>query len=299
MTLAVVTGGAGFIGSHLTELLIERGLHVRIIDDLSTGTRENVHPKAELIEKSILDVDAMAQVVSGADYVFHFAALPRIQPSFDEPELHERVNVIGTLRVFAALRGSSTLRKLVVSASSACYGTPDEFPTTEDAAIRCLSPYALQKYAAEQNALILGARFGVPVVALRYFNVYGPRSFNRRDPFNAYSSVLGIFHNQVTGGQALTVTGSGLQERDFVHVRDVARANFIAATSDVVGRVYNVGSGQRISILEIARLFDGPITHIPEREGEAVVTCASIERIKAELGWEPEISLQQGLKLLV
>lgn len=285
-TRAVVTGGAGFIGSHLVELLLQQGWDVVVVDDLSTGDRANLAPGATLLEGSVTDLDCLTRAFVGAEYVFHLAALPRIQPSFEDPVTHEEANVVGTLRCLEAARVGG-VRKLVVSSSSACYGTPTELPTTEQAAIAPLSPYAVQKYAAEQHALILGERYHVPVVALRYFNVYGPRSFSPRNPYSAYTSVVGIFEHQRQRGDPLTITGDGQQARDFVHVRDVARANLAAARSSRAGEIYNVGSGAHVSINDLAARFEHPSVHVPAREGEAAITWAEIGKIRAHLGWEP------------
>lgn len=235
--------------------------------------------------------------MDAADYVFHTAALPRIQPSFDDPMGHEMVNVMGTLHCLEAAK-KTLLKKFVFSSSSACYGTPERYPTPEDEPIRCLSPYALQKYTAEQYCLLLGQRFGIPVVALRYFNVYGPGSFNPKNPYNAYSPVIGIFHHRNKKGLPLLVTGDGEQSRDFVHVHDVARANIAAALSGRGDRVYNVGTGTAHTIKDVARMFGGDIQHIEERKGEARRTQADIRRIVAEVNWKPVISLQEGLSLL-
>ena len=296
MTIAVVTGGAGFIGSHVADLLVARGWDVIVLDDLSTGDRSNVSAQARFVEGSVTDLTLLREIFAGADYVFHLAALARIQPSFDDPVGHEEVNVVGTIRCLEAARDAARLRKVVVSASSACYGTPDLVPTPETAAIRCLSPYALQKYAAEQHALILGERYGVPVVALRYFNVYGPRSFSPRNPYNAYTSVVGIFANQKLAGTPLTITGDGEQQRDLVHAQDVAAANLAAALGEPSGTVYNVGGGRTITINALAALFDHPHTFVAQRRGEARVTWACIDRIRAELGWAPAIDLRRGLE---
>jgi UDP-glucose 4-epimerase len=208
------------------------------------------------------------------------------------------VNVVGTINCVLACRDAG-VRRLVYSSSSAAYGNPVRLPTPEDEPIAPLSPYALQKYAGEAYALLLGERYGVEVVALRYFNVYGPRSFSDRNPFNAYSSVVGIFATSAFRGEPLLVTGDGLQERDFVHVRDVARANLAAATAQQSGRVYNVGAGSTISILELAKRFDAPYELVDERPGEARVTWADVRAIRDELGWEPKVSLDEGIRELV
>lgn len=298
MTRAVVTGGAGFIGSHTVDRLVALGMDVVVLDDLSTGDPRYVHPQANLVRETVCDPQVVRRVLADAEFVFHLAALPRIQPSFEDPIGHDEVNVIGTLHCLQAIRGSPRLRKFVFAGSSACYGNPQELPTSEDARIACLSPYALQKHAAEQYTLILGEHFGIPVVALRYFNVYGPRSFSPKNPFNAYTSVVGIFAEQRRAGQPLTITGTGEQSRDFVHVSDVVEANLLAARSERVGDVYNVGSGRVIAINNLAKMFDHPVTHIPPRPGEASITWADVRKIRADLGWIPKVSLEQGVAMV-
>lgn len=290
---ALVTGGLGFIGSHLVDHLIAQGMTVTVIDNLSTGDRGNANPAATYLEQDLALLPK--EIAMDQDYVFHCAALPRIQPSFELPKEHEEANVIGTLDLFLQLRNSRKLKKVVVSSSSAVYGTPTEIPTTEQAFIQPLSPYALQKYATEQYALILGRHYGIPTVALRYFNVYGPRSFQPRSLYNAYSSVIGIFVHQYLQKQPLTVTGDGEQRRDFVHVKDVVRANLAAAFSKNEGEIYNIGTGKSISIRELAETFECPIVFTPARGGESLVSCAVIEKAKKELDWSPQISLQEGI----
>jgi UDP-glucose 4-epimerase len=298
MPNAVVTGGAGFIGSHVVDLLVDGAWDVTVVDDLSTGLAQNLNPNARFINGSVTNKDLMDSLLANSEYVFHTAALPRIQPSFDAPIQHEEVNVIGTIRCIEALKGNRRLKKFVLSASSSCYGTSSELPTTEQAEIACLSPYALQKYAAEQHAILLGTRFGIPVITLRYFNVYGPRSFNSQNPYNAYSSVPGIFHQQKKANIPFTITGDGEQKRDFVHVQDVAHANLLAALSECIGETYNVGSGRPITINNLASMFDHHASYIPEREGEARITWADISKIKAHLGWTPKTDIQTGLRFL-
>lgn len=295
--LAVVTGGAGFIGSHVVELLIAEGFQVRVLDDLSTGDASYVDAAAELVEFDIGSEHGWSSLLAGAELVFHLAALARIQPSFDDPLTHERTNVVGAINCVLACREAG-VRRLVCSSSSSCYGDPQRLPTPEEEPIDPLSPYALQKYAAERNCLLLGERYGIETVCLRYFNVYGPRSYNERNPLNAYSSVVGIFARQRMRGDALTITGDGLQERDFVHVTDVARANILAALSPHATGVYNVGSGTKISIVELAKRFDHPYVFVDERKGESQATWADISRIGADLGWAPSVSLGEGIRLL-
>jgi UDP-glucose 4-epimerase len=291
---ALVTGGLGFIGSAVVDLLITEGFEVTVIDNLSTGSQAYANPKASYIRQDLQKISPAA--FHAFDYVFHLAALPRIQPSFDAPLEHEDANVLATIHLLEGLKSSRKLKKLVYSASSACYGTPDRTPTDEAESIKPLSPYALQKYAAEQYCLILGQRWELPVVTLRYFNAYGPRSFNENNRFNAYTSVIGIFHHQRSRGLPLTITGDGSQQRDFVHVHDIAHANLLAATSQVTGEAFNVGFGVCFSILEIARMFDAPYIFIPEREGEALITLADISKIRRMLGWTPAIDIKAGIQ---
>jgi UDP-glucose 4-epimerase len=291
----IVTGGAGFIGSHVVDLLIEKGCKVIVLDNMATGRESNLNAKADLQICDIRNGEKLQSHFKNVDWVFHLAALPRIQPSFDEPVEHEMVNVVGTINcVQAVLAGG--VKRFVYSSSSSCYGNPKELPTTEMAPIQPLSPYALQKYTAERYVILLGERFGLKSIALRYFNVYGPRSFNEKNPLNAYSSVIGIFQSQKKSGKPLTVTGNGSQERDFIHVKDVAMANLKAAESKRSWDVFNVGFGKTISILNVAKVMGGPYVFIPERSGEAMVTHANINKTKRALGWKPSINLMEGMK---
>jgi UDP-glucose 4-epimerase len=291
----VVTGGAGFIGSNLVDFLIENDFEVVVVDNLATGREENINKQAEFIKEDILNFDKIKDIFKGADYVFHLAALPRIQPSFEDPEGHEKVNVLGTINCLMASKG---VKKFVYSCSSGIYGNPKEIPTTEKAEISCLSPYALQKYAAEQYCLILGKRYNIPVVSLRYFNVFGPRSFYPENRFSAYSPVVGIFDYLKKQGKSLTITGTGEQKRDFVNVKDVALANFLAAKSDKVFESYNIGSGEALSINEIAREFNSDIEYTEERKGEAEITLADITKAKRDLGWEPAVKVKEYINKL-
>lgn len=287
----IVTGGAGFIGSHLADLLISEGMEVVIIDNLSTGRKENINPKAIFVQEDLLNIEKINPLFEDVDFVFHLAALPRIQPSFDNPIEHEETNVIGTINCLLACRNKK-IKKFVYSSGGACYGNPDELPTSERAEIRCLSPYALQKYTAEQYCLILGKRYNIPTISLRYFNVYGPRSFNPKNPFNAYTCVIGIFENQKKERKPLTITGDGKQSRDFVHVYDVARANLLAAKSQHQYKVYNIGSGKTYTTNQIAKMFNTKYIYFPERKGEARITWANSEKAKKELNWTPSQKLE-------
>jgi len=290
----LVTGGCGFIGSHLVDKLLERCYNVIVLDNLSTGKIENLNPKAQFYNEDIIDLEAIKKYFKNIDYVFHLAALPRIQPSFTEPVEHESVNVIGAINCIMASKGNN-IKKFVFAGSSACYGNTKQIPTTETAQIDCLSPYSLQKYAAEQHCLILGKRYGIPVNSVRYFNPYGPRSFNVENKLNAYSSVVGIFDYQARVHGEVTVTGDGTQSRDFIHVYDLVEATILAAEKEVDGEVFNIGFGQAHSVNELASLFNCKIKHISERKGEARVTLACIDKAKKLLNWEPKLSLKQGI----
>jgi UDP-glucose 4-epimerase len=293
----LVTGGLGFIGSHVVDALLQREHEVMVIDDCSTGTLDNQQEGATSLVLDLTTDEAAAAIAEQRpEWVFHLAALPRIQPSFDEPEIHEFVNVTGTIRLHQTLAEVGSVKALVNSSSSAVYGNASEVPTTEAADIDPLSPYALQKYAAERYLHILATRSALPVVSLRYFNPYGPRSYNPANTFAAYSPVLGIFGHQVASGSPVTVTGDGSQRRDFVHVTDVAAANVVVAENIERSRdeVYNVGTGVHRSILEVAQVFSEDIEHIEARQGEALITCADPAKLRT-LGWEPRIELADAV----
>lgn len=292
----LVTGGCGFIGSHVVDLLIDRGYNVLVIDNLSTGNIDNLNPNAEFVNADVTNLSEIKGYFKDVDYVFHLAALPRIQPSFTDPQGHEQVNVMGTINCIMCCV-ENKVKKFVFAASSSCYGNPTEIPTSESADVNCLSPYALQKYTAEQYCLILGERYGIDVNSVRYFNPYGPRSFNPKNSLNAYSSVVGVFKSQAESGK-LKITGDGEQSRDFIHVYDLAEATVLAAEKDVSGEVFNVGYGECHSINQLAKYFNCDIEYVEPRPGEANITLSSISKARNLLGWEPKISLEQGVKLL-
>src|SRR3989338_4912489 len=251
----IVTGGAGFIGSHIVDALIKEGFDVKIIDNLSTGNRKNINKNAEFVQVDIRQLKKIMPHFKGIDYVFHAAALPRIIPSFEDPALFHNVNVIGTINCLIAAK-KNKIRKFVYSASSSCYGNNFSIPTTEEDKIDPLNPYALQKYEGELYCKLFAEQFGLQVVSLRYFNAYGPRSYNEKDKFNAYSSVVEIFLNQRKKGMPLTITGDGSQRRDFVHVYDVAMANLAAIRAKTKKfDFFNIASGKNYSVNEIARLI--------------------------------------------
>ena len=291
----IVTGGAGFIGSHLVDLLIKNKHEVIIIDDLSTGSIKNINEKAIFKKINLNNLKKIDPFFKNCDGVFHFAALPRIQPSFEEPILHNQVNITNTLNVLQSMKNNN-VKKIVYSSTSACYGNPAEIPTSEKCPIDLLNPYALQKYTSEQYALILSKKFKINAISLRYFNVYGPRSYNPKNKLSAYSSVVGIFNYAKNNKLPIKITGDGKQKRDFVHVFDVARANYIAMKSKKSGQIYNIGTGKSISIKELSYLFTNKPSFIKERFGEANITCASIKKVKKELGWYPKLKLENVIK---
>ena len=290
----VVTGGAGFIGSHVVDYLINNSNDVLILDNLSTGRLENINPKANFANVDIGKCENLNYYLENIDGVFHLAALPRIQPSFQRPMEHHEVNITATLNLLSGMNKAS-VKNLVISSSSSCYGNPSIYPTPETADIRPLNPYALQKYCSEQYALLLGKFYGIKVNAVRYFNAFGPRSFNPENPDNAYSSVIGIFSYNSINNLPIQITGNGLQRRDFVHVSDIARANYLIMESNSDGEVFNIGFGKTYSILDIAKLFSENFKFIPNREGEAEITHADITKIKNEINWHPKIDVKYAI----
>lgn len=292
---AVVTGGAGFIGAHLVEALIERGWDVDVIDTLVSGKREHVHPSARFHEIDVRDADALTPLIRGADCVFHLAALPSVEYSILYPKETHDVNCTGTLNVLAAAKEGGA-KRFVYSASCAAYGDQEVTPFHEGLSANPLSPYALQKYVGEQYARMYAEFHGLPTVSLRYFNVYGPR----QNPDGPYASVLGKFLVQKREGKPLTITGDGEQTRDFTHVRDVVAANILAAESKEVGlgEVINIGSGKNVSINALARLFGGPAVHVPARQ-EIRDALADNTRARKMLGWIPSVRFEDGVSELL
>jgi nucleoside-diphosphate-sugar epimerase len=287
----VVTGGAGFIGSNLVDALLERGFAVHIIDNLSGGKKENLNQKAVFHLLDITDLEAIKPVFRDAEYVFHLAALPRVQYSIDHPLETNKVNVEGTINVLSAA-AEAGVKKLVYSASSSAYGDQLKMPLTEDMPAMPISPYGLQKYIGELYCRIWSEVYDLPTVSLRYFNVYGPR----QNPEGAYALVIAKFLRQLQNGEALTITGDGEQTRDFTHVRDIVRANILAAESDKVGRgeVINIGAGHSYSVNQIAALVGGPTVNIPARL-ESRDTLADTAKAKELLGWQPQENLPEAI----
>jgi UDP-glucose 4-epimerase len=294
MEKVIVTGGAGFIGSHIVDALIDAGYEVHIIDNMSAGKEENINPKAIFHKVDIRDKETLTPLFKDVKYVFHEAAMPRVQYSIENPiETHD-INVNGLLNVLEACR-LNNVKRLIFASSSSIYGEPDKLPTKEDMAINPMSPYAAHKYIGEVYLKLYSQIYGLETVCPRYFNVYGPRL----DPEGSYPLVIGYFMKLLKQGKPLSITGDGEQTRDFVHVKDVARANLLAMKSDNVGKgeVINIGGGTRYSINYIANLIGGQIEYVAPRI-EPHDTEADISKARELLSWEPSVSLEEGIKEL-
>jgi UDP-glucose 4-epimerase len=293
-----VTGGCGFIGSHLVDELLRRDRRVTVIDNLATGRRANLESAAkgplEIVQADIAEPGAWQERFAGASEVFHLAALADIVPSLQKPLDYFRANVTGTSHVLEAARAHGA-KRVVYVASSSCYGLAEQFPTPETAPIKPEYPYALTKNLGEQLALHWAKVYKMPVVSLRFFNVYGPRSRTT----GAYGAVFGVFLKQKLAGKPLTIVGDGSQTRDFTYVSDVVSALISAAESTVSGDVFNVGSGRSVSVNHLADLLGGPRTYIPKRPGEPDCTFADIAKIRRVLGWEPRVSFEEGVKRML
>lgn len=291
---AVVTGGAGFIGSHLVDALLERGAEVVVVDDFATGRMENLGHVAGRITLERCDINETARltgIFERADAVFHLAGLADIVPSIERPTEYFRTNVDGTQSVMEAARAAG-VRRVVYAASSSCYGIPDSYPTAESAEIRPQYPYALTKYLGELVALHWSKVYRIPTVALRLFNVFGVRSRTS----GAYGSVFGVFLAQKLAGKPFTVVGDGTQSRDFTYVTDVARAFVMAADSDVTGVAINVGSGRPQTVNRLVELLGGSVVSVPKRPGEPESTHADTALANELLGWRTEVSFESGVE---
>ncbi|MFC1741081.1 SDR family oxidoreductase [Nanoarchaeota archaeon] len=298
MKKAIVTGGAGFIGSHMVELLLEKGHSVVAVDNFSNGQLDNVELFKDNPDYKFYRLDLAEEFddsfFKDADYVFHMAALADIVPSIEEPVKYHDANVTGTLRVLEACR-KYKVKKLVYSASSSCYGIPDKYPTPETADIRPEYPYALMKYVGEQYVLFWHKLYGIPVISLRYFNVFGTRGRTN----STYGAVFKVFLKQKLENIPLTIVGDGTQTRDFTFVTDIAKANLMAAESDLAGEIINLGTGKPVSVNRLAELIGGTTTTIPKRPGEPDSTHADITKAKELLRWEPEVSFEEGVQIML
>lgn len=298
----LVTGVAGFIGSNLLDYLLEHtGWSITGIDNLSTGNERNIahrlsDPRFKFVRGSVAEIQSLKEY----DVVFHLAALPRIQPSFEFVTEHISENLVNTMHLIQLMIRENYFPKFVFSSSSAIYGTPETIPTPEAEKIDCLSPYAFQKYEVEKYLDLLSTRYPLDYVCLRYFNPYGPRSFNPDNKFNAYSSVVGIFLYRFQNNMPLLVTGDGSQKRDFIHVSDLAKANYLAAVHpDKLNTAFNIGNGSTITVLEVAQLISEAYEFIPKREGESDITFADVSKAKQLLNWEPGFRLPDYIKTVI
>lgn len=293
--IAVVTGAAGFIGSHMVDVLLDRGYAVRGLDNLVGGRLENLaHRKGDphfaFEVKDIRDAQPGNPLFQGVDYVFHFAGIGDIVPSIDRPVDYLSANVMGTVHALECARHAQ-VKKFVYAASSSCYGLATELPTTENAPINPQYPYALSKYQGEQAVFHWGKVYHLPVNSVRIFNAYGIRSRTT----GAYGAVFGVFLAQKLAGKPFTVVGDGTQTRDFLYVTDVARAFLAAAETDRINEVYNLGAGNPQPVNRLVELLQGPVTYLPKRPGEPDCTWADISKIRRELGWEPKVTFEEGV----
>jgi UDP-N-acetylglucosamine/UDP-N-acetyl-alpha-D-glucosaminouronate 4-epimerase len=300
----LVTGGAGFIGSHLAETLIGKGETVRVADSFITGHRRNlaaIGDRIELVEGDLADPAIAARAVSGMDYVLHQAAIPSVPRSVRDPATSNRANVDATLQVLLAARDAS-VQRVVYAASSSAYGDTPTLPKHEGMPTRPLSPYALQKLVGEQYMQLFTSLYGLETVSIRYFNVFGPR----QDPSSPYSGVIALFVTALLAGKPPTITGDGGQTRDFTYVANVVDGVLRAAAApNAAGEVINVATGRQISITELARTLGDiigvktPPVHIESRPGDVRHSLADISKAKAILGYEPTVGLEEGLRRTV
>ncbi len=301
MTQYLVTGGAGFIGSHIASALLAQGHRVRILDNFSTGRRHNLEPGAEVVEGDIRSYHVVREAVEGCDFVLHQAALPSVPRSVKDPITSNEVNVVGTLNVLNAARDAGVTR-LVFASSSSVYGRNPELPKHEGMMTLPISPYAVSKLAGENYCRSFFELYGFEVVMLRYFNVFGPR----QDPSSQYSAVIPRFIDRLVHRQAPLVTGDGSQTRDFTFVENVVRANLAACTaSGAVGQVFNIAANQRISLTGLLRELEAILGYhvapefIPSRPGDVPHSFADISAARALLGYEPTVGFEDGLRATV
>lgn len=296
--IAVVTGGAGFIGSHMVDLLLDRGFEVRVIDNLSGGHRSNLEqrkddPRLACHWQDIRTLEASSPVFADARYVFHFAGVGDIVPSIEKPLEYMDVNVQGTVRVLECARAAK-VEKFVYAASSSCYGLAAT-PTDEKHPVAPQYPYALSKYLGEQATFHWHAVYKLPVNSVCIFNAYGPRVRTT----GVYGAVFGVFLRQKLAGKPYTVVGDGNQTRDFIYVTDVATAFLAAAETRVLGERFNVGAGNPQSINRLVSILGGDVTSVPKRPGEPDCTFANIHKIQTMLGWRPKVGFEDGVKLML
>ena len=293
--IAIVTGGAGFIGSHLVDLLLKKNYRVIVIDNLSGGRLDNLkqHKKNNKLTFKKININNISKnekIFKNARYVFHFAGIGDIVPSIENPSNYMMTNIQGTVKVLEASRFSK-VKKFVYAASSSCYGINNR-RTKENEKINPQYPYALSKYLGEQAALHWHKVYKLPVNSIRIFNAYGPRVRTT----GVYGAVFGVFLKQKLKKKALTIVGNGKQSRDFIYATDVAKAFLKAATTKKVGEIFNLGSDKPQSVNQLAKLIGGKVTHIPDRPGEPKKTWANINKIKKKLNWKPTVNFNDGVR---
>jgi UDP-glucose 4-epimerase len=292
----LVTGGAGFVGSHIADALVDDN-EVRVLDDFSSGRRENVPDGASMVEGDVRDPETVAEAARGVDVVFHQAGLVSVPRSVEVPEESHETNVSATLSILEAARREDV--RVVVASSVAIYGDPVDVPIHEEDPKAPTSPYGVDKLAIDHYTRLYNDLYDLETVALRYFNIYGPRQ-----SAGEYSGVVSTFLEQARSGQPITVEGEGDQTRDFVHVSDVVRANLAAATTDNVGRAYNVGTGESISIRSLAELVRdvtdsrSDVTHVDPRPADVDRSEADVSRARRQLDYQPRVDLEDGLREL-
>jgi UDP-glucose 4-epimerase len=300
VALDIVTGGAGFIGSHVVDRLLREGRAVRVIDNFSNGSPRNLahhqgNKQLEVITADLAEHGEVQGLFEGAERVFHFAALADIVPSIERPREYFRSNVDGTFNVLEQSQKVG-VRRLLYAASSTCYGLPDAFPTAETADIRPQYPYALTKNLGEQLVMHWAQVYKLPALSLRMFNVYGPRARTS----GTYGAVFGVFLAQLLADQPLTIVGDGNQTRDFTYVTDIVDAFLTAAASNEAGKIYNVGSNGTYSVNRLVELLGAKrAVHIPKRPGEPDCTWADVSKIQRELGWRAKVSFEEGVQQML
>ncbi|MDH5326614.1 MAG: SDR family oxidoreductase [Gammaproteobacteria bacterium] len=295
----LVTGGAGFIGSHVCDLLIENGYQVKVVDNMEGGRMENLnqvegHPNFKFVEADIRNFSQIEPHFANIDWVIHLAGIADIVPSIENPGAYFSTNLQGTMNVLECSR-KHAIKRFVYAASSSCYGIPDQYPTPEIAAVRPQYPYAMSKYMGEQLVVHWNAIYQLPCVSLRLFNVYGPRVRTN----GAYGAVFGVFLAQKANNKPYTVVGNGQQTRDFTYVTDVAGAFLRAAESKLDGEIMNVGSGNHYSINRLVEHLGGDVVYVPKRPGEPDCTFADVRKITTLLGWSPKVDFETGIGNMV
>lgn len=292
--IALVTGGAGFIGSNLVDTLIDKGWEVRVIDNESSDAHEQFYynSKAKYFNYDIIDYKVTRHLYNNVDYVFHLAAEARIQPAIQNPILATTTNVVGTSVVLQCSREAG-VKRVIYSSTSSAYGLKNEPPLVETMPKDCLNPYSVTKTAGEELCKMYTDLFGLETITFRYFNVYGPRQCTK----GQYAPVIGLFLKQKANNEPMTVVGDGLQTRDYTHVYDVVRANILATEcTEGFGEIFNIGTGTNHSVLDLVKMIDGEHTHTPARIGESRHTKANNEKAKRILKWEPVKTLEDYLK---